>query len=614
MTDAYEFAKSCMPQGVEMETPYVSKNWGYINDINGGIYSNNGLTLVNFDMSSIFNSNALIDPSQMYITVPIVLTTAITSNNSNGTLVVPKAGYGWAYAGLKAGYQNILHGADLTISGKTVEQFQPNLGTYTNFKLMSQMSQDDLKTLGTSIGYGDVLDNPQSLKFNPTGTQGQTNQLAYPGTSDTDRALTGLVGGNGLVNNKPFAFTTPDSGDTPLTGQQGLDAYNNGYFSRLKKIVDTSVTASTTTTNLYGASTNTGATASSFLTASQISNEFKPYFAVLNTNYAVVYDIAVIRLCDIFDSMKSLCLMKKFDGILRLYFNCGAVASCIQTVGTAGTMVSSSSTNTFTNTCPIMQSCLPAVAYTTAAVGITSGLSIAKAGATSLFGGVNLASSGASHFMPSCRIYYPQVVLKPEKLIPYISENRAKKIVYTSFLFNQFNAITSGSTYSALVQSGVSNIRGVLVLPYQSSTTNGTTLTAAVSGVSTFSSQLSPFVGNETGPISLINLQVAIGGTNVLQNTLNYNFENFLQQVSVYEKINAGDMGLSCGLINEFMWSNAYRPYYVDCTRGNIGDLMTPRNVNLTFTNNSNVTIDCLVFTEFFQEMVVDVETGLINK
>ena len=83
MTDTYEFSKSCMPQGVEMETPYVSKNWGYINDINGGIYSNNGLTLVQFDMSSIFNSNALIDPSQMYITVPIVLTTAITSNNSN---------------------------------------------------------------------------------------------------------------------------------------------------------------------------------------------------------------------------------------------------------------------------------------------------------------------------------------------------------------------------------------------------------------------------------------------------------------------------------------------------------------------------------------------------
>lgn len=581
---------------------------------NGGIYSNNGLTLVQFDMSSIFNSNALIDVSQMYITVPIVLTSALTSNNSNGTLVAPKAGYGWAYAGLKSGYSSILHGADLTINGKTVEQFQPNLNAYTNFKLMSQMSQDDLRSLGSSLGFGEVLDNPQSLKFNAQPNQAATNVLAYPGAGDLDRALTGLVGGNGLVNNKPFAFTTPDFGDEPLIGQQGLDSYNNGYFSRLKKIVDTSVTSSASTMNLYGTSAATGANANSFLTASQLSNEFKPYFSVQNTNYGVVYDIAVIRMCDIFDSIKNFPLSKKFDGILRLYFNMGAVSSFLQYTTTAGVMVSSASTNTFTNTCPIIQSCLPAAAYTTNAVGITSGLSIVRAGATSLLGGVNLALSNATSFMPSCRVYFPQVVMKPQLLIPYISENRSKKIVYTSFLFNQFNGITSGSTYSALVQSGVTNIRGVLILPYQSNTTNGTCNTAAVTGVSTFSSALSPFVGYETGPISLINLQVAIGGSNVLQNTLNYTFENFLEQTALYEKINASDLGLSCGLINEFMYSNSYRPYYVDCSRGNVGDLLTPRNVNLTFTNNSNLTIDVMIFTEYYQELTIDVETGQITR
>ena len=83
----------------------------------------------------------------------------------------------------------------------------------------------------------------------------------------------------------------------------------------------------------------------------------------------------------------------------------GAVSSFIQTIGTAVNMISSASTNTFTNTCLIIQSCLPAAAYPGTAVGITSGLSIVKAGATSLFGGVNSASSGASHFLPSCRIY-----------------------------------------------------------------------------------------------------------------------------------------------------------------------------------------------------------------
>jgi hypothetical protein len=56
-----------------------------------------------------------------------------------------------------------------------------------------------------------------------------------------------------------------------------------------------------------------------------------------------------------------------------------------------------------------------------------------------------------------------------------------------------------------------------------------------------------------------------------------------------------------------------YRTYYVDCARATIADNMTPRNINISFTNNSLQTIDVLVFTEYFKEAVVDVETGLVN-
>ena len=43
MSDNYEFSKSTHSQGVSIETPYSNKQWGYINDINGGVYSNNSL-------------------------------------------------------------------------------------------------------------------------------------------------------------------------------------------------------------------------------------------------------------------------------------------------------------------------------------------------------------------------------------------------------------------------------------------------------------------------------------------------------------------------------------------------------------------------------------------
>ena len=73
MSDNYEFLKSTIPQGVSSETPYVSKQWNNINDMNSGVYSNNGLTQVQFDLSSIYNSSVMIDPSQMFVTIPITL-------------------------------------------------------------------------------------------------------------------------------------------------------------------------------------------------------------------------------------------------------------------------------------------------------------------------------------------------------------------------------------------------------------------------------------------------------------------------------------------------------------------------------------------------------------
>ena len=210
MCDNYEFFKSTYSEGLGMETPYSNKQYGYINDINGGVYSNNGLSLVQFDLSSIYNSNVLVDPSQMYITVPLVMVSAYTSNVTTGGLVAPTASdASWATHGLKNGYFQILHGADLVVNGKTINQFQPNINSYINFKMLSQMCQDDLKTLGTTLGMGEVLDNPQSMRFNPAvnsvggNAQPCSTPVVFPATSGV--ITSGLVGGNGLVNNSPFS-------------------------------------------------------------------------------------------------------------------------------------------------------------------------------------------------------------------------------------------------------------------------------------------------------------------------------------------------------------------------------------------------------------------------
>ncbi len=55
-SDVYEFEKASTPQSLDDNTPYKSKTYSYINDINSGIFSNQGLSLVQFDLSSIYNS------------------------------------------------------------------------------------------------------------------------------------------------------------------------------------------------------------------------------------------------------------------------------------------------------------------------------------------------------------------------------------------------------------------------------------------------------------------------------------------------------------------------------------------------------------------------------
>ena len=112
--------------------------------------------------------------------------------------------------------------------------------------------------------------------------------------------------------------------------------------------------------------------------------------------------------------------------------------------------------------------------------------------------------------------------------------------------------------------------------------------------------------------MSLTQLNVSVGGVNELMNFYSYTYENFIQQVNLYDKINASDLGLSCGLISQFMWEHGYRFYYVDCSRATMADQNSPRNLNLTFQNNSQQVIDVWTFVEYWDEKVLDCETGRI--
>ena len=61
-TDNYEFDKSSLPQDIDGYSPYTDKQYnGFINDLNGGVYTNTSLSLVQFDLGQIYNSQKFTD-------------------------------------------------------------------------------------------------------------------------------------------------------------------------------------------------------------------------------------------------------------------------------------------------------------------------------------------------------------------------------------------------------------------------------------------------------------------------------------------------------------------------------------------------------------------------
>lgn len=585
MTDNYEYNRSMHTQSENEYSPYTDKQYNsYINDINSGVYQNNGLSLVQFDLSSIYNSSKFTDCNDLFCVLPIVMVAAFSTSTA-GTLVAPVAG-NINLLSLKNNFIHLIHQADLTINGKTAEDVQPFINISKHFQMLSEMSTGDLDTVGYSLGMTKP-DNWKSKIYNGSTSATVTNKS-----------------GNGMTNNRPFVPTASFSGgakdNNTLTTAQFDKCVNTSIQQRLGRYTDTTAG---NTSGIFG-------TTSAFIAnLTQLKNDYTPTYEVLNTNYMVWYDYAVIKLSTVFESLQSIGLTRKADIFLRLYINTGTLNVAISSPNTTAPGYSLTvANNGFSATVPFTVNYLTELSASggipATVANITAGLYLAKVPATS-FNGVNLSLSAASHPLPACRIYYSQITIQPALAEEYILNNRAKKCIYRTVQTNQYNNITSGGNFNQLISSGIVHPTGILIVPYVSS--------QATFSLGDFAFK-SPFdtVPADGHPLSLTNLQVTVGGQNILQSVLNYNYESFIEQLMYAEQLTSADFGVSTGLFDAAWW-NYNRFYWVNVERSNITDKLTARNLNISFTNNNNVPIDVLVFTFKNNSLTIDTETGITS-
>jgi hypothetical protein len=269
------------------------------------------------------------------------------------------------------------------------------------------------------------------------------------------------------------------------------------------------------------------------------------------------------------------------------------------------------------NTLPILASITGSLTdgfYSNAALGTSTsgylavGTFVARSPTTSI-GPQSVDLGGVTHSQGSCRFYYSQVMMEPERTLAYINSNRQKQCVYENYIFNQYNNITAGSSFSQLIQSGIRNPLALCVIPLISQTQ--VTLAGGATQLG-FSQYASPYdtCPASYSPCSLTNLAVNLGGTSVLKSgSLYYTFENFLEQAVIADSIVAGVGAANVGVISQ-QWWEANRVYWVDLSRSSEADKASMRNLTLSFKNNSLVTIDLLVFTIYSSQVLLDVETG----
>ena len=108
-SDNYEFARSSAPQSVKDYSAFTDKQWNTKPDTSGGVYQSQN-SLVEFDIGSLFKSDAYSDISDMYLVLPIVMV-ATTSTAAGVTILPPTSGA--ALCTLKNNYQNLIHSMEL---------------------------------------------------------------------------------------------------------------------------------------------------------------------------------------------------------------------------------------------------------------------------------------------------------------------------------------------------------------------------------------------------------------------------------------------------------------------------------------------------------------------
>jgi hypothetical protein len=589
---------------------FVDKQWLYVNDNNNGSYSSQ----VVLDTTPLANSGSYINWSEAFILMPLVL--QFESVAATLTATAP-----FDYLGaLKSGYWNMLHSLTCEFNNGNIIQQVPFLNVFCSFKNITSWSKDDLTDWSAVTGFcPDTAKSWAYLAAAPVaGLALSGSGSGLSNNRDAPYVSINLILGTGATAADLVAYNT-----ATRTTQSSVDvrqAWNDGLFQRQSAINYNPILTADLAT-----STNQGL----LMSGANCSQVFRTFVnSAANLRWFAID--AVIRLKDVADFFQKCPMLK--GSTMRLYLNTNQcyfqVTQAAARYAAATGILNGNALLSVTSapvilggggTCPVM--------YSSAGLGQGASLltplqSDAVAAATAVVNvSVSIVRTQFSQMptqnlscpISSVRLYAPAYTMSPIAEQRYLSLTPTKRVVYNDIFQFSFPNQSVNSPFNILVTNGIPNIRSVLVLPLLPRASNGTA--SALANATTTSSILSPFSSTPSSPDPLIiqNFQIQISGKNLFINQLQYDYEDFVEQLVSSNQLNGSlTTSLASGLVSKSDFQSLYRYYYGNASRSLPSEEGVSKAIQIqgTILSPLATAVDLMVFVEFEREITIDVRTG----
>jgi hypothetical protein len=197
--------------------------------------------------------------------------------------------------------------------------------------------------------------------------------------------------------------------------------------------------------------------------------------------------------------------------------------------------------------------------------------------------------------------------LTPQAEQMYLSKSPTKVMKYQDFLSFQSLAIPAGGNFNQILTNSIARGRKLVGIPVISGTTN-----YAGNG-QTISTLASPFSSSPctTCKSAILNFNVLLSGNNLFQSSLNYTYEQFIQELHKTGINGGSSTGMSSGLISQTDFEHGYRFLLADLSRNSseaVDNVM--KSIQVIGTNSGDKAIDIFWFVFFERQVEIDIQTG----